>query len=226
MHIFKINEQQNISIFVFFLLIFMYFRRKQVFINQCIPMENIRKALKSVSGMSDDSIQALMEQHTVLHLPKKHILTSSYQKDNCFYFIEKGIARSFCTIDGKEATSWFSMEGDIVFSTNNFYGKIRGYEHETVQLLEDSCLYAIPVQRLEYLYKTNIEIANWSRILHQKAFIATEKRLISRLYYSAEERYTELLQTRPELFQRVNLGHIASYLGISQVTLCHLRNKA
>ena len=73
--------------------------------------------------------------------------------------------------------------------------------------------------------QTNIEIANWSRILHQEAFIMNEKRLISRLYKSAEERYIELLQTRPDLFQRVNLGYIASFLGISQVTLCHLRNK-
>lgn len=117
------------------------------------------------------------------------------------------------------------MEGDIVFSTNNFYGNVKGYEYEMVQLLENSILYAIPVKELETLYFNNIEIANWSRILHQDAFIVNEKRLISRLYKTAEERYIELLQTRPELFQRVNLGYIASYLGISQVTLCHLRNK-
>ena len=86
-------------------------------------------------------------------------------------------------------------------------------------------LYAIPIKELEALYFNNIEIANWSRILHQDAFIVNEKRLISRLYQTAEERYTELLETRPELFQRVNLGYIASYLGISQVTLSHLRNR-
>ena len=81
------------------------------------------------------------------------------------------------------------------------------------------------IKDLEKLYWTNIEIANWSRLLHQEAFIETEKRLISRLYKSAEERYVDLLQARPILFQRVNLGYIASFLGISQVTLCHLRNK-
>lgn len=94
-----------------------------------------------------------------------------------------------------------------------------------VQLLEDSVLYAIPIKELEKLYQTNLEIANWSRILHQEAFIMSEKRLIARLYKSAEERYMELKRTHPELFQRVNLGYIASFLGISQVTLCHLRNK-
>lgn len=175
--------------------------------------------------MSDSSINELFAHSVLLELPKKQILTSSFHHDKNFYFIEKGIARSFCVINGKEATSWFSTEGDIVFSTNNFYGKIQGYEYEIVQVLEDTILYAIPTKDLEKLYWTNIEIANWSRILHQEAFIENEKRLISRLYKSAEERYTELLLTRPNLFQRANLGYIASFLGISQVTLCQLRNK-
>lgn len=109
--------------------------------------------------------------------------------------------------------------------TNNFYGKIEGYEYEMVQMLENGLLYAVPLKDLTRLYETNLEIANWSRILHQQAFIKNEKRLISRFYQSAEERYRQLLDNEPELFQRVNLGYIASYLGISQVTLCNLRNK-
>lgn len=175
--------------------------------------------------MSDRSINELFAHSVLLESPKKQILTSSFHHDQYFYFIEKGITRSYCVMNGKEVTSWFSTEGDIVFSTNNFYGKIQGYEYEMVQVLEDTISYAIPTKDLEKLYRTNIEIANWSRILHQEAFIKNEKRLISRLYKSAEERYIDLLQTRPELFQRVNLGYIASFLGISQVTLSQLRNK-
>ena len=188
-------------------------------------MHNIIKSLKAKSNMSDGSIHELLAHSVVLELPKKHTLTSSLLHDRNFYFIEKGITRSYCVIHGKEVTSWFSMEGDIVFSTNSFYGEMQGYESEFVQVLEDAVLYALPVKDLEKLYWTNIEIANWSRLLHQEAFIETEKRLISRLYKSAEERYVDLLQARPILFQRVNLGYIASFLGISQVTLCHLRNK-
>ena len=171
--------------------------------------------------MSNSSINELFAHSSLLELPKKHILTSSFQNDKNFYFIEKGIARSYCVINDKELTSWFSTEGDIVFSTNNFYGNQQGYEYEVVQLLENTVLYAVPIKDLEKLYQTNIEIANWSRILHQEAFIMNEKRLISRLYKSAEERYIELLQTRPDLFQRVNLGYIASFLGILMVICIH-----
>lgn len=68
-------------------------------------------------------------------------------------------------------------------------------------------------------------MANWSRCLHQDAHIGSVHRLISLLYHSAEERYVELLKKNPQLFQRVNLGYIASYLGISQVTLSQLRRR-
>lgn len=44
-----------------------------------------------------------------------------------------------------------------------------------VQMLEDGLLYAVPLKDLTRLYETNLEIANWSRILHQQAFIKNEK---------------------------------------------------
>ena len=67
-------------------------------------MRNIIKSLKSI-----------------LELPKKQVLTSSFHPDKNFYFIEKGIARSFCVLNGKEVTSWFSAEGDIVYCLNFAY---------------------------------------------------------------------------------------------------------
>ena len=78
-------------------------------------MHNIIKSLKAKSNMSDGSIHELLAHSVVLELPKKHTLTSSLLHDRNFYFIEKGITRSYCVIHGKEVTSWFSMEGDIVW---------------------------------------------------------------------------------------------------------------
>ncbi len=190
-------------------------------------MKNIRKGLKEKSNMSDAAMDELLSSAIRLEVPKKHILASSLKKDGNVYFIEKGIARTYCMVEGKEITYWFSPEGDITYVTNEFYGhKIRGYENEYIQLLENAILYYIPIRRLEELYKTNIEIANWGRMLHQDAFIKNGDRLFSRLYLSAEERYRIFLKENPTLFQRVNLGYIASYLGFSQVTLSLLRNKA
>ena len=94
---------------------------------------------------------------------------------------------------------------------------------DIVQLLEDSTLYYIPIPVLEYLCMNDVEISNWMRMIHHRAFVEMERRLIFRLYMSAEERYKYLLSRSPELLQRVNLGYIASFLGMSHVTLCSLR---
>ena len=84
-------------------------------------------------------------------------------------------------------------------------------------------LYYIKISDLEELCFQHIEISNWLRLLHQKAFVEMERRLIYRLYMSAEERYRDFYAKNPEIFQRVNLSLIASYLGISQVALWKLR---
>jgi CRP-like cAMP-binding protein len=76
---------------------------------------------------------------------------------------------------------------------------------------------------LQQLFETDIAMANWGRRFAEKELIKTEERLISRQFRTATERYQELMQQQPGLLQRVSLGHIASYLGITQVSLSRIR---
>ena len=57
----------------------------------------------------------------------------------------------------------------------------------------------------------------------EKELVKTEERLISRQFRNATERYKALLKYNADLVQRVQLGHIASYLGITQVSLSRIR---
>lgn len=186
-------------------------------------MDIIIKSVNKTFRVSDVSLEKLTACLRPIEIPKKTILIEPSRKNNNLYFIEKGIARSYNLIDGKEVTSWFSKEGELTYSTNSFYGKTEGYENEMIQILEDSLLYYIPIAKLEQLCMEYADIANWLRILHQKAFVEIERRLIYRLHMSAEERYKDFSEKNSDLFQRVNLGYIASYLGMSHVTLCALR---
>ncbi|PKV50392.1 CRP-like cAMP-binding protein [Aquimarina sp. MAR_2010_214] len=186
-------------------------------------MEKIISSIKSMYAVSDASIASLTSKMTELHLPKKHILIKSGVVDKNYYFIEKGLTRSYCIIDGEEATTWFSKEGELAFSMLSCYENKPGFEY--VDLLEDSIIYAIPVHKLNLLYETNIEIANWSRIAHQKAFLDLELRHIALATQSAKERYDTFTQEKSDLFKRVKLGYIASFLGVTQVTLSRLRAK-
>lgn len=142
-------------------------------------MEHIVASLKK-RNMSDSSIEESLLYATPRHYAKREILTSTAANDPNFYFIEQGVTRSYSIIDGHEVTSWFSMEGDITFSSRSFYGVREGYETETVQVLEPSLIYALPIAWLEELYTRNLEVANWSRCLHQEAHIGSVHRLIDK----------------------------------------------
>lgn len=186
-------------------------------------MKRIIQSINRIAKISDEAMNEFIACLQPLEVVRRGILIEPGKKNPNIYFIEQGITRSFTIVDGKEVTSWFSKEGDVTFSTNSFYGATEGYETETVQALENTLVYYLPIAELDALCYKYIDLANWLRLLHQHAFLAVEKRLISRLYFSAEERYNKLLVTDADLFQRVNLGYIASYLGISHVTLCALR---
>ena len=184
-------------------------------------MENIIQSIHKITTISNSSIEELTENFTKHELPKKHLLIESKKFDPNYYFIEQGISRSFVLKEGKEVTHWFSKEGDITFAMHNTYNNLPAMEN--VELLEACILYSIPIKTLNELYTRNIEIANWGRILHQYAYQTMQLHHLSRLYDSARVRYENLIKEQPDLFQRVNLGYIASYLGITQVMLSNLR---
>ncbi|MFY8165710.1 MAG: Crp/Fnr family transcriptional regulator, partial [Sediminibacterium sp.] len=57
----------------------------------------------------------------------------------------------------------------------------------------------------------------------EAAYVSTVERIESIQFHSAEERYNALMKESPNLLQRVSLKHIASYLGITQVSLSRIR---
>ena len=96
-------------------------------------------------------------------------------------------------------------------------------EYATVELLEDCVLYEIDLNRLQDLYQKDIYIANWGRRYAECACIKSEKLFIARQFKTSLERYQELINEYPDIIRRVQLGTIASYLGISQVNLSRIR---
>lgn len=186
-------------------------------------MENIITSIKHHYPVSDSSIQELSEHLTPLELPRKHLLIESGKLDRNVYFIERGFCRSYCLRDGKERTIWFSREGDITFAMKDIYHNEPGYEY--VELLEDCLFYVIPVDELNELYRTNIEIANWSRVIHQECLLQMDQLYIDRLFLSSKERYEKLIKEYPDLLQRANLGHLAAFLGMTQQNLSRLRGQ-
>lgn len=182
---------------------------------------NIVKGIRRYYPVSDSSIEELVMHLVEARYPKNHLLTQTGKIDKYVYFIEQGCSRTFFFTDSTEVTNWFSKEGDITFSSSSLYHQLPATEY--VQLLEDSLLYLMPIEALNKLYVTNIEIANWSRVIHQEALLKMQNLRLERLSLSAKERYKKFTIESADLAGRVNLGFIASYLGMTQQHLSSLR---
>lgn len=154
-------------------------------------------------------------------LRKGHLLFRAERLERDIYLLSQGLARVYYHHRANDVTLCFGMEGDALISLRSYIQDTPGYEN--IELLENSELYGLKTADLRRLYSSDIHIANWGRKLAEQELIKTEERLMSRQFKTAAERYNELLKNQPNLLQRVQLGHIASYLGISQVTLSRIR---
>jgi CRP-like cAMP-binding protein len=181
----------------------------------------INQILDNIYPLPAGSQQKLAECIREVFYPKGHILLHADKVEHKIYFIKKGIARGYAYQEENEITFWFGREGDAIVSMKSYVGNQKGYED--IALLEDCDLYELKTASLQTLFTEDIAIANWGRKFAEKELIKTEERLIALQFKTATERYKTLLQESPDLIQRVQLGYIASYLGITQVSLSRIR---
>lgn len=140
-----------------------------------------------------------------------------------YFVLEKGLIRVYFNRNGKEINAWFGAENEIFGSILPIYAQQPSFEN--IQFLEDSVVYAISVDDLNHLYLLFPELNVIGRKIAEELCIILEERITSLHTESAEERYHGLIEKYPQLLQRISLGHIASFLGITQETLSRIRKR-
>jgi len=182
---------------------------------------NIDQIIDSIYPLPENSKTALKMNIAEVTRPKGHLLFKADKIESNIYFIKKGLVRAYTDQNDNEITYWFGKEGQTVISMKSYVADQKSYEN--IELLEDSELYALKAKDLQKLFNEDIHIANWGRKFAEQELVIMEERFISRQFQTATERYKQLLKNDPDLIQRVQLGHIASYLGITQVSLSRIR---
>ncbi|WP_018108595.1 Crp/Fnr family transcriptional regulator [Bacteroides propionicifaciens] len=181
-------------------------------------IDNLRK-YGTISTETEKLLLPLIQHCTK---PKGAHLLLKGQLTTGLYILEKGIMRFYYEREGKEVTTWFCKENQVAFSSAFFF-KIRSFEN--IQLLEDSSIYYVKDTDFNQLYKESEEMNTIGRKLSEEYCMEFEERVASLQTQTALQRYEKLLSSSPDIFQRVPLGQIASYLAISQETLSRIRRK-
>jgi CRP-like cAMP-binding protein len=186
-------------------------------------LEKLISHIKSFHQISPQVQSVLEECFEQLIVPKNEYLLKEGNTCRHLYFLESGAVRGFYNLEGKEITHWFAFENDFAASFHSFTTGQPAVEN--IQLLEGSILWYINKESLMKLLNQFHDIERLVRIAYEKYYIRLEERFINAQFKTATERYQNLLQQTPHILDRVPLGYIASYLGVSQETLSRIRSR-
>lgn len=194
-----------------------------VAITNLIDMYTSLRNLVQSNKIDIKTFELLTRHITPLTLSKGSFLIRQGQRCDHIYIIEKGFSRIFSVINDKETTVLFAKENEIITSTYSLF--TNSPSNENIEILEDSLLLKIHYREFSDLCKQHAELFILYRLLMEKYYLSLEERTLSLQFDSALERYQKLLTQFPYILQRASLGQIASFLGMSPVTLSRMRAK-
>ncbi len=178
--------------------------------------------LRSITDIPSTEIEKALDIFHVSKLQKNQFLVCAGEVPTTLAFLVSGILRLYYISDsGFEFTKSFCVEGDMIAAytalLNNEPSKL------FIQALEDSRLLTANYE--EYRAVT-AECPCWLKVnqtIAEQLFMKKEKRESSLLLDDAQTRYMNFRNEYPGLEGRIKQRLIASYLGITPVTLSRIR---
>jgi len=178
--------------------------------------------LKSSIQLSEEDKKRIMDGYKIKHLRKRQFLLQ--EGDVCKYmaFIVRGAGIMYAVNDN-------GQDNVIRFAVESWWlGDFESYNFNTpsayhIEMTEDSDVLLVSRETSNELSKEVPAVAQMIKEIDRKGTIATQKRILSSISLSAEERYDRLLKTYPEFIRRFPQTSIASYLGMSPETLSRIR---
>jgi CRP-like cAMP-binding protein len=186
-------------------------------------MNDVLKFLCSIYPLTAECQAYLRSIIRKRNIKKGQILLKTGEVCRNLYFIQKGVLRCSYYIKDKEVSDWFFWQGETVVAIDSFYDQAPS--EDCIQALEDCELFYISFLELEYLYEHYIEFNYIGRVLTLKYLRVFHEHVRNIRRLSATKRCQILLQKYPGLIDRVDLGHLASWLGMTRETLSRVKSK-
>ena len=137
------------------------------------------------------------------------------------YFIQQGLLRLYFIKDGKEVSEYFSSEGEWVNSPRSF--RQRHLDIYYIDAIENTVVFCLHVNDLVYLFDHFPTMERYARLSMGSMFGHFLERITSMRFTTAKEKYEHFCKTYHDIYHRIPLGMVASYLGITQETLSRIR---
>ncbi len=175
-------------------------------------------------NLTEEELQLTMSGYTPKAIKANEFFLKEGEVCGHIGYVIKGLLRSYFYDDqANEITTNFFPEGCLIISMDSFNNQTPSKEY--IKAIEDSELSVVSYERQMEIYKL---VPAWNQICKDLSDIKIAemlKRTESFQTLSATERYQRFCKEYPQLLQRVNLGYIASYIGVDNATLSRIRKR-
>ena len=190
--------------------------------------ETITTYLNSVRTLcpklTDSELNYLESGLTISELKSKHFYIHANTIQREIGFVYQGLMRSFYVDSkGNEITVNFVRENRYATHYTAFI--TRKPSNYYFQCIEPTIIVNISYEHIQAGYDKYPIFERYGRLVAEAVLQFQQKRIEGFLFETAEERYLDFLKENPDLFSRVSLSHLSSFLGIERQTLTRIRQK-
>ncbi|MCW3094053.1 MAG: Crp/Fnr family transcription regulator [Ferruginibacter sp.] len=186
-----------------------------------IHLENFIQANLSISSIRAEEIA---DRFTHKALLKNEMILEEGKICNEYYFLVSGSVRSYTyNINGDDITTNFYGDNEVACELFSFFKQVPS--KETFQALTDCNTWYITFNDLQVAFHSMPGFREFGRAILVGAYADLKERMLSMIHYTAEERYLQMVQSSPEIFQHAPLKDIATFLGITSTSLSRIRKE-
>lgn len=184
----------------------------------------IQAAIASIVSLSEEELLTFCDAFSIKSLKKKEYFLQEGEVCDYIGLLSFGVMIYTKPLEnGDEVTVHFAFEGDWV--NNNLSRLSNTPSAISIKAIDDSEIFVIKQRDIEELYHKIPRIERLGRILTERSFVKFVEQTLDFQILTAKERYENLLKCHPEIFQKVQLYHIANYLGIAPKSLSRIRKE-
>ncbi len=184
----------------------------------------LKKRFRRFAPLSEEDFEVLLPHVSLATMPAGALLVQEGKRASGIGFLLAGSMRHYYTHEGLERTTYFYFEGHLV---SDYLGCLAGTPAQlTIESLTPCRLLQFPYTCLEMLFKEHHAWEHFGRRLAEYIAMGLEERMKTLLFLSAEARYKLLLAGGKEkIMARIPQHYVASYLGITPVSLSRIRSR-
>ena len=191
---------------------------------QSTEHEQLSIILNRLLPLEQEEWQLLADSFERINVPAKTVLTEEGSKAQEIFYISQGILRLYYnTRDNEQVTAFLFSENMFASSLESFL--LQAPSNQVLETLEPCTLLVITKERLENLYQNVPKTHILMRKVMEHRFVMAQQLLSSYILASPQERYQQFAAKNPDLLQRVPQHIIASFLGVTPVSLSRIRKR-